>query len=129
MIWFEYVESILLPLIIMLEILALVLLYRHKNKKRNKHQVYIIAALCISALSFIVIHIITYKRASPVAISLCWLYVILFIRFTYYSTMTILTVDRFLVFYLNIKYQVKWPLERILKLLGFTHIFSFVLFV
>ena len=38
MIWFEYVESILLPLIIILEILALVLLYRHKNKKRNKHQ-------------------------------------------------------------------------------------------
>ena len=112
MIWFEYVESILLPLIIKVEILALVLLYRHKNKKRNKHQVYIIAALCISALngalSVIVIHIIiTYKRASPVAISLCWLYVILFIRFTYYSTMTILTVDRFLVFYLNIKYQVK----------------------
>ena len=84
MIWFEYVESVPLPLVIILETLALVLLYRHKNK-RKKHQIYIIATLSISelngALGVVVIHIITYKRTSLVAISLCWLYVILLVRF------------------------------------------------
>ena len=72
MTWFIYVECALLPLIVILEILALALLYRHKNKKRSKQQIYIIAGLCISelnnALAFIVNHIIKYSRVSPTVV-------------------------------------------------------------
>ena len=101
MTWFIYIECVLLPLTIVLEILALALLYRHKNKKRNKHQLYIIACLCTSelngALALIVNHIIKYSRVSPTVVGTYSLVFVLFIKFTHYSTMTILTIDRFLV--------------------------------
>lgn len=133
MTWFLYVECALLPLIIILEILALALLYWHKNKRRNKHQIYIIAALCMSelnsVLAFIVNHIIKYSRFSPIVVGTYSLFFILFIRFTYHSTMTILTIDRFLVFYLNIRYLTIWPPQRLLKLLVFIHVISFSIYI
>ena len=39
--------------------------------------------------------------------------------------MTILTIDRFLVFYLNMRYPISWPPEKLLKYLVFIYVISF----
>ena len=48
MIWFNYVETVLLPLIIVAEIVALVVSSQQRNRIRNKHQMYLITVLCVS---------------------------------------------------------------------------------
>ena len=62
MICFNYVEIELLPLTIVAEIVALVVSNQQRNRIRNKHQMYLITALCVSelngAFAAIVIHII-----------------------------------------------------------------------
>lgn len=118
--WFDYVEYISLPLLIVIEVIALVLLYRHKDSKRNKHQVYIIAALCLTelngTLSFIIYYIVEHGwSVSPVVIDIFHCYFVLFNRLTYYLVMTLVTIDRYLVFYWNIKYLIYWPPQRLLK--------------
>ena len=133
MFWFYYAEFILLPLIFSAEVTAFALLYRHRNKRRNKHQIYLIAALCISEfngiMTIVIIHIMLYKNVSLTLLSIFWVYLHLFVRFTYYSAMTLLTIDRFLVFYLNIRYLSKWPPEKLLKSIAFIYVTSLLIFI
>ena len=98
----------MLPIVAVIEIVVLALVYQHRNKGRNKNQTYIIAALCASELNgaffLIFIHTLIIKEVSATLLGLFWFYIHSFVRLTYYSTMTLLTIDRFLVFYLNIRY-------------------------
>ena len=130
--WFFYAEFILLPLIFTAEVAAFALLYRHRNKRRNKHQIYLIATLCVSefnvVLTIAIIHIMVYKNVSLTLIGIFWFYLHLFVRLTYCSAMTLLTIDRFLVFYLNIRYLSKCPPERLLKPIVFIYVTSFLIF-
>ena len=109
MIWFTYVEIVLLPLIIVAEIVALVVLNQQRHRVRNKRQMYLYTALCLSelngAFASIVIHIID-GRVPPIGMLIMWFYIHTFFRLTHYSTMALLTLYRFLVFRLNIKYNV-----------------------
>ena len=106
--------------------------WRRRNKRRNKHQIYLIATLCISefngVLTIAIIHIMVYKNVSLTLIGIFWFYLHLFVRLTYYSAMTLLTIDRFLVFYLNIRYLSKWPPERLLKSIVFIYVTSLLIF-
>ena len=90
--WFEYLECATLPCIVIVEIMALILLYRHRNKKRNKHQMYLVASLYISELNGVlasIIACITYGKVSLIVSAILWFYIHCFVRLTYYSTLTI----------------------------------------
>ena len=128
--WFEYLECAVLPCIAIVEIIVLTLLYRHRNKKRNRHQTYLIASLCLSELNGVVAIIFThiiFGRISLLVGAIAWFYIHCFVRLTYYSTITTLPLDRFLVFYWNIRYLIVWPAEELLKYLVFTYVISFII--
>lgn len=128
--WFEYLECAVLPCIAIVEIIVLTLLYRHRNKERNRHQTYLIASLCLSELNGVVAIIFThiiFGRISLLVEAIAWFYIHCFVRLTYYSTITTLTLDRFLVFYWIIRYLIVWPAEKLLKYLVFTYVISFII--
>ena len=128
--WFEYLECAVLPCIAIVEIIVLTLLYRHRNKERNRHQTYLIASLCLSELNGVVAIIFThiiFGRISLLVDAIAWFYIHCFVRLTYYSTITTLTLDRFLVFYWNIRYLIVWPAEKLLKYLVFTYVISCII--
>ena len=58
-----------------------------------------------------------------------WFYIHTFFRLTHYSTMALLTIDRFLVFHLNIKYNAVWSPTKLLKTLTCIYIIAFFIFI
>ena len=132
MIWFTYVEIVLLPLIIVAEIVALVVLNQQRHRVRNKRQMYLYTALCLSelngAFASIVIHIID-GRVPPIGMLIMWFYIHTFFRLTYYSTMALLTLYRFLVFRSNIKYNVLWSTTKFSKTLICIYVIAFLIFI
>ena len=89
---------------------------------------YLVASLYISELNGVlasIIACITYGKVSLIVSAILWFYIHCFVRLTYYSTLTILTIDRFLVFYLNMRYFIVWPPEKLLKYLVFIYVISF----
>ena len=109
-----------LSLVIVFEIVALTLLYRNKSSARNKNQVYLIGILLIQEF----IHttsLILYETS----LANVWIYTIcfyinnIFLYPTYYWIMSLITVDRFLAFYLNIRYPAHVTLKRTLKTIVF----------
>ena len=131
--WFGYVERVLIPTIIIVEIIAIATLYQNRNKKKNKHQIYIISVLCIcelnNALAVIVFNGLRYGRISKTLIVICFFYHLCFCRFTYYSIMMLLAIDRCLAFYLSMRYLSKWPPKRFFNVLGFIHVISFLIYI
>ena len=120
MMWLFCMEFVLLTLNAVVQITAITLIYRRRNNKRNKHQISIISNLCLTELNgtlVTVIMLITYKKVPPLINHTIWFHYHWFVRLTYHSFMTLLTVDRFLVFHLNLKYLLVWLRERLLKLL------------
>ena len=118
-----------LALTAVVQIAAIVLIYRHRNKKRNKHQINIISSLCLIKLNgtlVTAIMVIIYRKVSPLISHATWFYVHFFVRLTYHSTMTVLTIDRFLEFHLNMRYLTLWPHERLLKSLKVIFLISFL---
>ena len=132
MIWFTYVEIVLLPLIIVAEIVALVVLNQQRHRVRNKRQMYLYTALCLSelngAFASIVIHIID-GRVPPIGMLIMWFYIHTFFRLTHYSTMALLTLYRFLVFRLNIKYNVLWSTTKFSKTFICIYVIAFLIFI
>ena len=123
--WYYIVEYCFLPSIVVVHIAALVFLRRTKCSKRYKNQVIIITTLCIFELTgaalIISYDIFDYFVSSFVAdIILCFIEI--FIVFSYYFTMVLLTVDRFLVFYLNVSYQLYVSSSKTKKLIIFVSI-------
>ena len=109
MMWLFYMEFVLLTLNAVVQITAITLIYRRRNNKRNKHQIYIISSLCLTELNgtlVTVIMLILDKKASPLINHTVWFYYHWFVRLTYHSSMTLLTIDRFLVFHLNLRYLI-----------------------
>ena len=131
--WFGYVECALLPTIIIVEIIAIAILYQNRNKKKNKHQIYIISALCIcelnNALTVITFYGLRYGRISKTIVGICFFYLICFCKLTYYSIMTLLAIDRFLAFYLSMRYLSKWSPKRLFNVLVLTHVISFLIYI
>ena len=58
-----------------------------------------------------------------------WFYIHTFFRFTHYSIMALLTIDWFLVFHLNIKYNAVWSPTKLLKTLTCIYIIAFFIFI
>ena len=58
-----------------------------------------------------------------------WFYIHTFFRFTHYSIMALLTIDWFLVFHLNIKYNAMWSPTKLLKTLTCIYIIAFFIFI
>ena len=118
--------------LIVIQIVAIALLYRDRNKRRNKHQLYIISGLCLNELNdtliAIILHILS-RKVSPLIKHMVWFYIHSFVRLTHHSTMTLLTIDRFLAFYLNMRYLILWPSERLLKSLKVVYLVSFLSYI
>ena len=131
--WFIYFECVILPLLVVVHVVALCLLYHRRNKKGCKHQMYIVTSLCICKLNgilmVIVYDIALHKNVSSTVIGICFCYLILFVRLTHYATMTVLTIDRFLVFHLNMRYFILWPPKRLLKSLLLICFISFAIYI
>ena len=58
-----------------------------------------------------------------------WFYLHLFVRLTYHATITLLIIDQFLVFHLQMRYLILWPYERLLKLLKVIYLASFLTYI
>ena len=105
---------------------------QNRNKKRNKHQIYIMSSLSLTELNGTLANIvisIPYGKLSPLIEHTFWFYLHSFIRLIYHFTMTLLTIDRFLAFHLNMKYLILWPSERLLKSLKFIYLISFLSYI
>ena len=127
--WYDILEYTLLPSIIVIHTVAFVFLKRSKYSKRYKNQIVIITFLCIfelvGAVLLISYGIFDYFVSSFVAdIILCFIEI--FIMFNYYFMMLLLTMDRFLVFYLNLRYQLYVSSSKTLKLITLVTIVSFL---
>ena len=125
--WYDILEYTLLPSIIVIHTVAFVFLKR--TSKRYKNQIIIITLLCIFELAGAVLlisyGIFDYFVSSFVAdIILCFIEI--FIMLNYYFMMLLLTIDRFLVFYLNLRYQLYVSSSKTLKLISLVTIVSFL---
>ena len=130
--WYDILEYTLLRSIIVIHTVAFVFLKRTKYSKRYKNKIVIITFLCIfeqaRAVLLISCGIFDYFVSSFVAdIILCFTEI--FIMFNYYFMMLLLTMDRFLVFYLNLRYQLYVSSSKTLKLITLVIIVSFLAFV
>lgn len=134
MIWFFYTECILLPLILSLQIMATIM---HRNKNhRNKNQVYLMTVLCIDAIGYLIfggfIAFIPNQSSHGILqalrlIALCICNI--FLMAICYSAMTFFTIDRFLVFHMNIRYRLCCLAKNILKLIFMVSTISFIVLV
>ena len=123
MIWVEIVQYILLSVVVIVNSLALFLLKEGAHSHRHANQVNIIAALCIyelvgglvSILFYIVKYNVTNMTRKLLDVTLC--VTDIYITFNYYFIMILLTIDRFLVFYLNMKYHFYLPPRKITSLI------------
>ena len=72
-----------------------------------------------------VFYIIKY-RAFTIVPGIIIYFMVLFVCFTYYLMMTLLTIDRLLIFFVNLKYQLYVTTRNLLKLkIAFVSILSF----
>ena len=123
MIWVEIVQYILLSVVVIVNSSALFLLKEGAHSYRHANQVNIIAALCIyelvgglvSILFYIVKYNVTNMTRKLLDVTLC--VTDIYITFNYYFIMILLTIDRFLVFYLNMKYHFYLPPKKITRLI------------
>ena len=118
--WYDILEYILLLGIVLIHVVALIFLRRSRYSIRYKNQVIIITALCICELTGAALLIagdIFEYYVSILVGDIIFCFTEIFILFNYYFIMVLLTVDRFLAFYLNLKYQFYFSPSKALKLL------------
>ena len=119
--WFEYAEYGLALSNIISHAVALTLLKQHKDSIRSKNQRNIIAALCgyelFGILWFCIIYICN-LFASDLILDVLFCFILIFATSNYYYfIMGLLTIDRFLVFYLNIRYKFYETSTKVIKLI------------
>ena len=123
------VELVLSFTVLFIQILGLILLYRQKNRSKN-NQIYLLIAICHTASILAVLTILNPIKSLPK--ELLWFPEIYF-RILYHVFMTLFTLDRFLVFYLTIKYPIYCTPKKLLKIIYtvvmFTAIFVLILVV
>ena len=119
------VEYVLCSVVLFTQILGLRLLYRQKNLSRNKNQIYLLIALCHTASILAVLMILNLVKLSPT--ELLW-FPEIYLRILYHVFMVLFTLDRFLVFYLAIKYPIYCTSKKLLKIIYTVVVFT-VIFV
>lgn len=125
MVSLEISEPLLLSLVVMTNSMALVFLKRNSHGYRNKNQINIITLLCIYELLGGLLAIlydavernVTSKIIASKLLDVIMCLTDIFIALNYYFIMVLLTVDRFLAIYLNIKYQFYLPPKKIIRLI------------
>ena len=121
--WVEIIQYILLSAVVIVNSLALFLLKRGAHSYRHTNQINIITALCIyelvGGLISISFYIIKYNVTNMTSklLDVTHCFTDIYITFNYYFIMTLLTIDRFLVFYLSMKYHYYLPPKKIIRLM------------
>lgn len=120
MAWFQILDYVLCPVASFLLILVLIILYRRKEVSRNRNQIFILIGLCHTESAFAIFSILSMFQLLPPRVVII---LEIYLSILYYSFMILLISDRFLVFYLNMKYPIFYSQKRLLKI-----IFSVVAF-
>ena len=131
--WFDIVEYILLSATVIVNSITLVLLKRRKRSVRIKNQINIVAALCLNAITSVPITFLFYMmkyngiedNMSSIFKNVFLCMSDIFVMLNYYFIMILLTTDQFLVFYLNMKYQVYLPPKEVIKVITFVTVSLF----
>ena len=112
--WFLILHCVLIPVALFVQMLGLILLYQKKILSRNINQMYILIVLCHTGNAFVVFSILYMLQLFST-----WVTTILekCLSVLYYSLMILLTSDRFLVFYLNMKYPICCTPKKLLKII------------
>ena len=108
------VEYVLSFTVLFIQILGLILLHRQKNRSRNKNQIYLLIALCDTASILAALKLLNLIKSLPR--ELLWFSEIYF-GILYHFFMVLFTTDRFLVFYLTIKYPIYLTSKKLLKII------------
>ena len=127
--WFNIVDFSLLSAIVFTQTVALVFLFKSRRKRGNRNQRTIITALCIWELAGALFTITSYLfefYVSLLATEIIFCFENIFTMLNYYFIMALLTIDRLLVFYLNIRYASRFNFKKLLKLIFSAVTVSFV---
>ena len=110
------------------QIVGLILLHWRKSHSRNKNQIYLLIALFHTESAYLARSILYFIILSSVELLWC---LDIYLVILYYFFMIMLTLDRFLAFYWNIKYPIYFRPKKLLKILysivAFTTIFVLIL--
>ena len=110
--WFYIFDFTWCTIVLIVHVNTLILLYRRKNYSRNKNQIYSLIALCHTESMFAVKSIL-FGIVATTENSVVWVnnFIVWFARFLhsyviilYYFFMILLTLDRFMIFYFNMRY-------------------------
>ena len=119
MYWYNYTRYGLVVVNVVMHIVALVLLKQQKDNIQYKNQRNIIAVLCVCELSGALLcgfMYITSLQTSKITSQIMLCFIVIFFTPCYYVIMGLLTIDRFLVFYLNIRYKIYITSTKLIKL-------------
>ena len=108
------VEYALSSIVSFIQILGLTLLYRQRNSSRNKNQIYLLIALCHTASTLAALKLLNLIESLPK--ELLW-FSEMYFGILYNFFMVLFTTDRFLVFYLTIKYPIYFTSKKLLKII------------
>ena len=110
----------------LVQVLGLILLYRRRKVSRNRNQRYILIGLWLTESAFRIFNIFYLFALLP-----RWIINILetYLSVLYYSFMILLTSDRFLVFYLNMKYPIHCTSKKLLKIFFSVVVVPVILFL
>ena len=112
MAWFLILRYILCPFASLVQVLGLISLYRRRQVSRNRNQIYILIGLCHTESALAIFNILYMFELLPSSVIIIFE---VYISILYYSFMILLTSDRFLVFYLNMKYPIYCTPKKLLK--------------
>ena len=118
--WYNILDYVLLLAIVVVHIVALVILRRSRYSIRYKNQVIIITALCtceLTGAALLIAGDIFQYYVSLLVGDIIFCFTEIFIFFNYYFIMVLLTIDRFLAFHLNLKYQFYFSPSKALEIL------------
>ena len=119
--WYEHSIYSLVLGNFLIHVYALFFLKQHKDNLRSKNQRNIIAALCGCELSGALLYGVFYickLYVSEIILEVIFCFKIIYFSPIYYFIMYLLTIDRFLVFYLNIRYNVCVTSTKLIKLIS-----------
>ena len=119
MYWYNYTRYGLVVVNVVMHIVALVLLKQQKDNTQYKNQRNIITALCVSELSGALLcgfMYITRLQTSKITSQIMLCFIVIIFTPCYYVIMGLVTIDRFLAFYLNIRYKIYVTLTKLMKL-------------
>ena len=121
--WFYIFDFSWCTIVLIVHINTLILLYRRKNYSRNKNQIYSLIALCHTESMFAVkIILFGIAATTETSVVLANDFILWFGRFLhfyaiilYYFFMILLTLDRFMIFYFNMRYSFYCTARTMLK--------------